>query len=126
MGIDSIRSRPPVSPQAAEDLGAGRAGDAPHVGSFRAEAALHSAGIDEVAPVAPSILDQVRSGQIDVARYLDLKVEEATAHLRALPPDQLASIRSTLRDRLASDPALAGLVEVAVDAKSRPLPPDDG
>jgi hypothetical protein len=85
-----------------------------------------SAGIDEVAPVAPSILDQVRSGHIDVARYLDLKVEEATAHLRALPPDQLASIRSTLRDRLAGDPALAGLVEVAVNAKSRPLPSDDG
>jgi hypothetical protein len=76
-----------------------------------------------VEPVASSILARFRSGQIDVARYLDLKVEEATAHLKALPPAQLASIRSTLRERLVTDPALAGLVEAAT---GRLAPPGDG
>jgi hypothetical protein len=140
MGIDSIRGRPPVSPPVADDgSGTRRAGTGPlgateaqpsrsvssvssvsSASPFSAAAAPRPAGVE---PVAASILAQFRSGQIDVARYLDLKVEEATAHLRALPPAQLASIRSTLRDRLVNDPALAGLVEAAT---GRLVPPDDG
>jgi hypothetical protein len=120
MGIDSIRGRPPVSPPVAGATEAQPSHSPGSAKSFEADAAPRPAGVE---PAASSILAQFRSGQIDVARYLDLKVEEATAHLRALPPAQLASIRSTLRDRLVNDPALAGLVEAAT---GRLVRPDDG
>jgi hypothetical protein len=129
MGIDSVRGRTPLDPRAVGAEGSGVAKDAaPDEASrrepFRADApgAAAKADASGVAPVAASPLDQVRSGQIDVARYLDLKVEEATAHLKALPPGQLESIRSALRDRLATDPALADLVKMAT---GRLLPADE-
>jgi hypothetical protein len=137
MGIDSIRGPAPVDPHASsaepadsargEGFEAFRANAARPAGAPSAESAqldptASAFAMPAVEPVPTSPLDLVRSGRIDVARYLDLKVEEATAHLRALPPAQLASIRSTLRDRLATDPALADLVKIAA---GRPLPADD-
>jgi hypothetical protein len=65
-------------------------------------------------------LEQVRSGQIDVATYLDRKVDEATSHLAALPAAQLDAIREALRDRLAVDPSLVELVRAAA---GQPPPP---
>lgn len=61
----------------------------------------------------PSAVEQLKSGQIDVNGYLDLKVNEATAHLKGLTPVQLDAIRSMLRDQLATDPALADLFKQA-------------
>ena len=62
---------------------------------------------------ASSPLAQLRAGQIDLNGYLDAKVHEATAHLHDVPPAQMETIRSMLRDRLASDPALTDLVQQA-------------
>jgi hypothetical protein len=81
------------------------------------------------APASPAAvsatgpLERLRAGEIDLKRYLDLKVDEATTHLKALPPVELEAIRSALRDRLASDPALVDLVRTATG--QAPQPPSD-
>lgn len=117
MGIDRIAGRPPgLAPQ--------------EVGSSTRTEQVGLAGVGfevarpaEVAPAqpvagAPSALEQVRAGQIDVAAYLDRKVEEATSHLSALPATQLEAIRGALRDRLAADPSLVDLVQAATGQPS--------
>jgi hypothetical protein len=76
------------------------------------------------APQQPGALERLRSGEIDLDGYLDLKVQEATGHLGALSPEQLESIRSTLRDRLAADPTLVDLVRTATGRAPKP-PHDD-
>ncbi len=65
------------------------------------------------ATTGPTPLEQLKAGRIDLDGYLDLKVQEATAHLNGLSPVQLDGIRSMLRDRMATDPALADLVKQA-------------
>ncbi len=65
------------------------------------------------ATTGPTPLDRLKAGQIDLNGYLDLKVQEATAHLQGLSPVELDTIRSMLRDRMATDPALADLVKQA-------------
>src|SRR3974390_52274 len=70
-------------------------------------------------PSAPALqgpstaLERLRAGEIDVNRYLDLKVDDATAHLVFLPSAQLQAVRQELRDRLAVDPTLVELVAEA-------------
>jgi hypothetical protein len=65
-------------------------------------------------------LERLRSGEITVSQYLDIKVEQATAHLdKRLGDEQLSFIRSSLREQLASDPMLVELVQSATGA----LPP---
>jgi hypothetical protein len=66
-----------------------------------------------VGAVEPSPLDQLKAGKIDFDGYLDLKVKEATTHLHGLAPSQIDSIRSMLRDRMATDPELLDLVKQA-------------
>lgn len=63
--------------------------------------------------VSSSPLEQLKNGSLSIDGYLDAKVKEATAHLHGLSPVQLDSIRSMLRDQIASDPALAELFQQA-------------
>jgi hypothetical protein len=67
------------------------------------------------APVVTetSPLEQLKSGKIDFNQYVDLKLHEATSHLEGLSPAQLDTIRSMLRDRMATDPELIDLVKQA-------------
>jgi uncharacterized protein (DUF2342 family) len=65
-------------------------------------------------------LERLRAGEVDVDGYLDLKVDEATAHLATLPPGELHALRSALRDRLATDPALVDLVRTATGGVPQP------
>lgn len=81
--------------------------------SVDASRAAQAGQVGQVAPVAASPLERLRAGQIDVNGYLDLKVEQATAHLRGLPPAELGAVKSMLREQIASDPALADLVKQA-------------
>jgi hypothetical protein len=71
----------------------------------------------------PTPLAQLRAGQIDVERYLDLKVDEATRHLHGLTPIERESIRGMLRDQIATDPALVDMVRQA--AGKAPRAPDE-
>jgi hypothetical protein len=80
--------------------------------------------LDAAAPAGPlGPLDRLRSGEIDVHKYLDIKVDEATAHLHGLPPAEMDTITKMLRDQLATDPGLADLVKQATGAA--PPPVDD-
>ncbi|MGO9835794.1 MAG: hypothetical protein ACLP1X_16450 [Polyangiaceae bacterium] len=88
----------------------------------RAAAARPPAAV-EAPHVALPPLERFRSGQVDMQGYLDLKVDEATAHLSSLPRVELDAIRAALRDRLATDPALADLVRTATGKV--PEPSDD-
>lgn len=132
MGIDGVGKRTSATPPAPAGA------DGPPAASRPAEAARAfeldspripsppAASVDLVSgpsPTAPSSLDLLRAGQIDVGRYLDLKVDEATAHLSALPRAELEAIRGALRDRLAVDPTLVELVRAAAAADTgKPAP----
>jgi hypothetical protein len=70
--------------------------------------------------VAPTSLQRLRAGEISADQYLDLKANEATAHLEGkLTTDQLEFVKNSLREQLASDPVLSDLVKAATGA----LPP---
>ncbi len=134
MSIDGIGKRPPPAPAApsgpVEGPGSARPAGSP-AAPFELDPSRRASGpsgtpVEEVA--SSNSLDQLRTGRIDLGRYLDLKVEEATAHLAALPRVELDAIRTALRERLATDPALVDLVRVvaaAGTAGSAPPAPED-
>jgi hypothetical protein len=75
---------------------------------------------EAVDATAKTPLDQVRSGEISVSQYLDIKVNEATLHLdQRVSSEQLSFIRDSLREQLSSDPVLVDLVKATTGA----LPP---
>lgn len=65
------------------------------------------------AAVTSPALEGVRSGALDVHGYIDAKVDEATAHLSHLAPEQLEGIRAIVREQLTRDPHLIELVQHA-------------
>jgi hypothetical protein len=78
---------------------------------------------DATQAVASGPLEALRAGTIDVSQYVDLKVDEATSHLKGLHAAELAHIRETLRDKMVHDPQIADLVRQA--AGSVPTPRDE-
>jgi hypothetical protein len=122
MGIDRIGKGPGVAPAVAPGEAKPAAPAAGverpfEVRTEKASAASAAQGV-ELSP-----LQQLVAGKIDVERYLDLKVDQATNHLEGLSSSERASIRSMLRDQLATDPALADLVRQATG--HLPKPPDE-
>ncbi|HEY1692164.1 MAG TPA: hypothetical protein VGG39_08375 [Polyangiaceae bacterium] len=122
MGIDSIGKKgPPAPPEAGKATGAARPAEASR--PFSVGGAAPTAGAGPVEATRPA-LDRLRAGEIDVKGYVDMKVNEATAHLAALPPAELERVKSALRDRMATDPALLDLVRTATGATPS-LPSDE-
>jgi hypothetical protein len=122
MGIDSIGKKgPPAPPEAGGTTGATRPVEARRAFSVGGAAPAASAGPVEAPRPA---LERLRAGEIDVNGYVDMKVDEATAHLAALPPAELERVKSALRDRMATDPALLDLVRTATGAAPS-LPSDE-
>jgi hypothetical protein len=115
MGIDGIgRPLPTGTPLAPPGAGgAGPATPATQVdrAPFSARTAEAHAPSSADGPQSP--LDQLKAGAIDLERYLDIKVQEATASIANLAPAQVDPIRAALRERLSSDPALVDLVRKA-------------
>lgn len=104
-------------------------GGAPKVGetgrTFEVQKPAGSAPVQQTqAAAGPSPIEQLRGGQISLDGYLDLKVNEATAHLKGLTPVQLDAIKNMLRDQLSSDPALADLFKQAT-GHTPPAPSDE-
>jgi hypothetical protein len=117
MAIDRIGKGGGVPEAAApKDPDATKRAEAP-TRSFEAQPAAH---VEQVEKVATTPLERLRAGEINVEQYLDKKVEEATAHLRGVGDAELEGIRSALRQRLATDPALAALVRRATGAAIAP------
>jgi hypothetical protein len=121
MAIDRIGKSTPPSP---EPSGPSRAREASRPFNPSPATAATPAAASADAPLAAlEPLERLRSGQLDLHGYLNLKVDEATAHLSALPRVELDAIRASLRDRLATDPALVELVHTATGKV--PPPSDD-
>lgn len=79
----------------------------------RTDEAHGARAAEAVTSVSPTPLEQLKAGTIDLDRYLDLKVDEATAHLEGMGPSNLETVRSMLRERMATDPELVDLVKQA-------------
>ncbi len=125
MGIDQIGKKgPPIQPPADP---IGRASVAETERSFGPSASRTSTSAAQVAEVeAPrTALERLRAGEVDAKGYVDLKVQEATAHLGHVPARQLQSIREALHDRMASDPTLVELVGKATGHTPEPPGGDD-
>ena len=104
MSIDGIGKRGGVAP------GASVPGAAPAPGAFEVggSAPASAAGAAEGASDAFLALER---GEIDVAQYLDARVESAVAPLVSkLSPEQLEFVRAELRAALETDPVLVELV----------------
>jgi uncharacterized protein (DUF2342 family) len=126
MGIDGIGKKGPPSPPPPKEV-RGSTGPRETGRTFEVSkpaptgvAGPAHAGAVEAARTA---LDRLRAGEVDVNGYVDLKVDEATAHLGKLPAVELDALRRTLRERLSSDPTLSELVRTATG--HTPSPPDD-
>jgi hypothetical protein len=107
MGIDGIGrgGGRPVSGVGAADA----PNVAPEVGGPSGPEAAASSGSEAVAGTGP--LAQLQRGEIDLARYLDLRVADAVSpYVGKVPDAQLDFIRDSLRDALASDPVVVELV----------------
>jgi hypothetical protein len=121
MGIDGIGKKGPVGPPSGGEVG----GPARSTVAGRPFEVSQGSPVEAARPtdVTGTALARLRAGEIDVNGYVDLKVDEATAHLRALPRAQLERVRAELRERVAADPALVDLVRAATG--SVPQPPAD-
>jgi hypothetical protein len=122
MGIDGIGKKgPPAAPQPPPvplvERGRVGATQRPFEVSTTGTAPASGAGPVERPRTA---LERLRTGEVDVNGYLDLKVEEATGHLGALPASHLQAIRTALRERLADDPTLVELVRAATGSIVEP------
>jgi hypothetical protein len=107
--VDRIgKGGPPLAPPPAEGA-AGKGGAAEVERPFH-EAIAPAKPVEGPEPVAVSPLQRLRAGDIDVGRYVEEKIVEATAHLEGLSPVELDAIRAMLREQLAVDPALTELV----------------
>jgi len=67
---------------------------------------------------------RVREGSLDVASYIEHEVDRAMAPLKGLTSSELESIRSALREQMATDPGLVDLVRAATGKV--PSLPDEG
>ena len=103
MSIDGIGKRGGVTP------GAPVPGAAPSPGEFQVGASSAAAGSAAVG--GTDAFQALERGEIDVAQYLDARVEGAVAPLLSkLSPDQLEFVRAELRAALETDPVLVELV----------------
>jgi hypothetical protein len=132
MGIDGIgKGGHPKVPDAHGDVGKpGRAdrrdaADAPFAVQppDTSSAPTRAGALDAAEITSSSPLGRLRAGEIDVDRYVDLKVDEATRGLVGLSPAELEDIKGVLRDQVVTDPALSDLVRNATGHV--PTPNDD-
>ena len=69
--------------------------------------------VESAHSAATTPLEKLRAGEIDVHGYIDLQVDEATAHLKGIGGQDLEIIKTMMRAELADDPGLAELVRRA-------------
>jgi hypothetical protein len=121
MSIENIgRKQPPTPPPSGDVEGPAPSPEVAVPFAISGTPAPQAGRVDAPRPA----LERLRAGEIDVNGYVDVKVEEATAHLAALPAGQLEQLRSALRDRLAGDPGLVELVRKATGAVPQPQSDD--
>jgi hypothetical protein len=119
MGIDGIgKGGPPAPPKPVTGTERAQGGEAPR--AFEVDPGRKAAAA--VAPVAPAgttPLDRLRAGELDLDGYLDLKVSEATAHVKGLHAHEMEGLRDLLREQLSGDPSMVALVEQATGQRRK-------
>lgn len=70
--------------------------------------AVEANAIDAASPLA-----RLRAGEIDVDRYVDLKIDAATKNLPPVGPAKLDEIKKMLREQIVTDPGFIDLVRTA-------------
>jgi hypothetical protein len=124
MGIDRI-GKGGATPPAPEVGGADKATKTGAVDKpfsvERTARPTETAAVENASGASP--LAQLKAGAIDMDRYLDLKVDEATKTLDAMPAAHLDEIKKALREKIASDPFLVDLVKSATGKV--PNPPEN-
>lgn len=116
MAIDRVgKGASEVELPKSSESGAARSGEPGKVFDAATERPEKGAEARASVPVgaAASPLEQLQAGQIDVDRYVNLKLDEATRHLSGLSASKMEVIRRVLRAQLATDPALVDLVRQA-------------
>jgi hypothetical protein len=114
----------PPTPEVGGPAGASKAGGpAAPFAVERSEKAGPAAPTQNTQGTEATPLARLRSGEVDVNGYVDLKVDEATKGLKGVPAAELAEIKSVLRDQLRTDPGLADLVRTV--AGKSPSPPEE-
>lgn len=121
MGIDRIGNKGPPAPPPPQNTGTGGVSESGRPFEVAPPSANAPAAQAAATEAPHTALEQLRAGNLDAGGYLDLKVNEATAHLATLPVPELEAIRSALRDRMASDPTLVDLVRTATGRLSDPV-----
>jgi hypothetical protein len=114
---------PPQAPGATEPSGAAPTKPFEVEGARSHPASGGPAATDKAAAAAEvgaSALDQLRAGKIDVNRYVEIKLDEATKHLRGLHASELEHVREALRDKIVQDPQLVDLVRHATGQVPKP------
>jgi hypothetical protein len=109
MGIDGIGKKGPPAPPPVEKIGSGRVAETGRPFEVSAPRAAPPTPLAAATEPPRTPLERWRAGEVDFNGYLDLKVNEATMHLAAMPTSELEALRNALRDRLASDPTLVEL-----------------
>lgn len=120
MGIDRIgKGGAPPAPELGSTEKATKTGAVDKPFSVERTKATTSASAVEGAQRS-SPLAQLKAGQIDMDRYLDLRVDEATKALDKMPASDLADVKKMLREQLASDPTLIDMVKRATGKVPNP------
>jgi hypothetical protein len=95
------------------------------VGGKRAFEVESTKGAERASALGPA--ERVRSGELSLEGYLDLRAEEATRHLEGkLGPSDLGEIRALLKDQLRNDPALRDMVKAATGSLPSQAEGDEG
>jgi hypothetical protein len=123
MGIDRIGkggTASPAPPSTPSETSLDRTSSPARIGRpFEPQSSAPVDGPSPAGAAAAGPLQRLQSGNLTLDRYLDAKVDEATAQL-ALSPSDLSAVRAALRERLASDPTLVDLVLSATGAVVSP------
>jgi hypothetical protein len=118
MAVDGV-GKPPIAGLPNEAVGV----EAPEFAKraeFVTSSASKSQASSEAAAVEPTLIQQLQAGQLSPERYLDIRSEQAVAHLVGhMPAQQIELIRTTIRDQLNIDPLLVRLVREATASGPR-------
>lgn len=117
MPIDRIGKGGGVPPQAPGASGPSGAAPTKTFEVERPDAPQKTEGVSEVGT---SALDKLRAGKIDVHQYVEMKLDEATKHLKGLHASELEHIRELLKDKIVQDPQLVDLVRQATGQIPKP------
>jgi hypothetical protein len=116
MAIDGIRKGP--TPATGPHSAVGSAGATPKAFEVGKPSETGTApGVDAASPAA--LAARVRSGELNLAGFVEAKIDQATAHLRGMSTEALSDIKEMMREKMMHDPLVSEWV-AELTGKSAP------